>query len=71
MQISVLLLFLSLPTDQFQQTVKPLKWILSVAHKIFPRCIKERVKIEQVCVEKLPPSQFLFFFCVLFKLSFM
>lgn len=45
---------------------------LSVAQKVFPRSIKKRVKIEEVCVEKFPPSPpIYFFFCVLFKLSFM
>lgn len=44
---------------------------LSVAHKVFPRSKKERVKIEEVYVQKLPPSVFFLNFCVLFKLSFM
>lgn len=42
---------------------------LSVAHKVFPRSIKEKVKIEEIYVEKLPLLFFLF--CVLFKILFM
>lgn len=45
---------------------------LSVAHKVFPRSIKEKVEIEEVYVyvEKHSPPPPFFFFCVLFKLSF-
>lgn len=45
---------------------------LSVAHKVFPRSKKERVKIEEVNVQKLAPSSFFFLnFCVHFKFSIM
>lgn len=39
---------------------------LSAAHKVLPRSIKERVKLEGVHIKRgFPPC---FYFCVLFKL---
>lgn len=39
---------------------------LSVAYKVFPKSIKERIKIDEVYVEKLP-SPFYFFVLCTFK----